>query len=162
MKWNLALILAAGIGMCGCNEPVVPSPASPAAAGTGSPNTLGIPPVGSGNSSSHVHVPSAGEIAAEKERHYASQLQTLQARDPQADAQAVIQRGERYFLCNAGRSATVPGLSAEVYAAVRDRCEVRCLDGVTDVLYGENHRRYLSAALAYSARWNAIMLAACR
>lgn len=106
--------------------------------------------------------PSAREISAQHERYFAEQLPLLQARNPEAEAQAAIANGERYFLCNAGRSSTVPGIEPAVYAQVRDRCETRCLDGVTDALYGANHRAYLSAALAYSARWNQVMLAACR
>lgn len=106
--------------------------------------------------------PSARDINAQHERYFAEQLPLLQARNPEAEAQAAIVKGERYFLCNAGRSSTVPGIAPEVYAQVRDRCETRCLEGVTDALYGANHRAYLSAALVYSARWNQVMLAVCR
>jgi hypothetical protein len=114
------------------------------------------------NPGGNVHIPSATEISAGKEQYYAQQLPVLQSKDPQADARAAIARGDRHFLCNAGRSATVPGLTAEAYAQVRDKCPTECLDGVTDALYGENHRRYLAVALDYSARWNAVMFNACR
>lgn len=116
------------------------------------------PPANNGN----IHVPSAAEISAGKEQYYARQLPVLLEKNPLADAQAAIARGERYFLCNAGRSITVPGIEPEVFAQVRANCPIQCLDGVTDALYGPNHQRYLQAALAYSARWNQTMLPACR
>lgn len=109
-----------------------------------------------------VHIPSAAEISNDKEQYYAAQLPLLQARNASADATASIQQGKRYFLCNAGRSATVPGVAAAVFAQVRNNCPIECLDGVTDALYGEHHRRYLAVALNYSAQWNQVMLAACR
>lgn len=108
------------------------------------------------------NIPGASASAADKERYFAEQLPILQARNPEADARAAIARGDRHFLCNAGRSDTVPGLNVGVYAQVRNNCPTRCMEGVTDALYGPNHNRYLQAALAYSARWNQTMLAACR
>lgn len=92
---------------------------------------------------------------------FVKKLSELQTKNPKQDAQASIARGERYFLCNAGRSRTVPGLTAEVYANVRERCPTQCLEGVTDAVYGENHAKYLSAALEYSAQWNQVMVNAC-
>lgn len=109
-----------------------------------------------------VHIPSAAEISGTQEQYYAAQLPLLQARNASAEATASIQQGKRYFLCNAGRSATVPGIAADVFAQVRDKCPTECLEGVTDAIYGENHRRYLTVALDYSAQWNRVMLAACR
>ncbi len=125
-----------------CHEPVVPD--------------SGTKPTGGG-----VHIPSASEISADKERYYAQQLPILQAKNPVADAQAALAKGERYFLCNAGRSTTVPGIAADAYAKASAHCQTQCLDGVTDAIYGENHRRYLAVALDYSARWNQTMLPTC-
>jgi hypothetical protein len=136
------LTLSCLAGLFGCNDSVV------------------SPPSGQGGSS--IHIPSASEIKARKEPYHAQQIAVLQAKDPQADARAAIARGDRHFLCNAGRSATVPGLTPEAYAQVRDKCPTECLDGVTDAIYGENHRHYLAVALDYSARWNAVMFNACR
>lgn len=140
MKQTL-LILSCLSGLFGCNDPVV------------------TPPV---HQSGGVHIPSASEISAGKDAHYAQQLPVLKAKNPEADARAAIANGDRHFLCNAGRSATVPGLTPEAYAQARDKCPTECLEGVTDAIYGENHRRYLAVALDYSARWNTVMLTACR
>lgn len=89
-------------------------------------------------------------------------LADLKNKNPEQDAQAAILRGERYLLCNAGRSRTVPGLTPEVYASISHRCPTQCLDGVTDALMGSHHAAYLGAALDYSATWNQVMAAACR
>lgn len=139
MKTACRLMLICASCLLGCHAPVEPQ-----------------------EEDSGVHVPSAHEIMARKEQYFAEQLPLLQARNPETDALAAIAKGERYFLCNAGRGSTVPGIAAEVFAQVGQHCPTRCLDGVTDALYGENHRRYLTAALDYSARWNQVMLEACR
>lgn len=110
----------------------------------------------------NVRIPSAADIAAGKEQYFVEQLALLQARNPEADAKASISKGKRHFLCNAGRGSSVPGIPPEVFAKVRDNCPTECLDGVTDALYGESHRRYLTVALDYSAKWNRVMLEACR
>lgn len=96
-----------------------------------------------------------------EDAQFVKKLSELQGKHPKQDAQAAMARGERYFLCNAGRSRSVPGLSAEVYAKVSERCPTQCLEGVTDAVYGENHAKYLSAALEYSAQWNQVMVNAC-
>lgn len=101
------------------------------------------------------------QTTSTEDAQFVKKLSELQTKNPKQDAQASIARGERYFLCNAGRSRTVPGLTAEVYANVRERCPTQCLEGVTDALYGENHAKYLSAALEYSAQWNQVMVNAC-
>ena len=144
MKPYFAALILCTTQLGACHEPVAP-------------DNAGKNPSNNGG----VHIPSAGEIAGNKDHYYAQQLPILQAKDPVADARAAIAKGELYFLCNAGRSATVPGVTAEVFASVKTICPTQCLDGVTDALYGENHSRYLSAALEYSARWNQTMLPAC-
>lgn len=101
------------------------------------------------------------QTTSTEDAQFVKKLSELQTKNPKQDAQASIARGERYFLCNAGRSRTVPGLTAEVYANVRERCPTQCLEGVTDAVYGENHAKYLSAALEYSAQWNQVMVNAC-
>ncbi|PID49412.1 MAG: hypothetical protein CR991_06620 [Proteobacteria bacterium] len=111
----------------------------------------------------NVRVPSASEIMANNDgdQAFIQKLKALQQRDPSQDARNAIAQGKRYFLCNAGRSKTVPGLNRDVYAKAQQHCPTRCLDGVTDALYGPHHSQYLSAALTYSARWNQVMLGAC-
>lgn len=101
------------------------------------------------------------QTTSAEDAQFVKKTSELQAKNPKQDAQAALARGERYFLCNAGRSRTVPGLTAEVYAKASERCPTQCLDGVTDALYGENHAKYLNAALEYSAQWNQVIVKAC-
>ena len=100
-------------------------------------------------------------VVANEDAQFVKMLGNLQTKNPKQDAQTAMASGERYFLCNAGRSRSVPGLTAEVYANARERCPTKCLDGVTDALLGENHAKYLEAALQYSAQWNQVMVTAC-
>ncbi len=146
MKSLWLTLVCSVIGLSACQEPVIADTAAkPAVKSTG-----------------EVHIPTAEEIAAKKERHFAEQLAALTTRNPEAEAQTALNNGERYLLCNAGRGAILPGLSAQQSTQARQVCAVQCLDGVTDAIYGENHRRYLTAALDFSARWNQVMVSACR
>lgn len=88
--------------------------------------------------------------------------QALKTKNPHTDAQAAIQRGERYFLCGIGRGVSVPGIPAATYQAVRHQCKTQCLEGVSDAVYGDHHLAYLETAQRYSASWNQTMLTACR
>jgi len=98
---------------------------------------------------------------ANEDSQFVRMLTELQSKNPKQDAQAAIAGGERHFLCGAGRSRSVPGLTADVYANARERCPTQCLEGVTDALLGANHAKYLDAALQYSAQWNQVMITAC-
>lgn len=93
---------------------------------------------------------------------FIQKLAQLSSKNPVTDAQSAIAAGKKYFLCNIGRSRTVPGLEADEYAGARENCATECLDGVTDAVLGDNHLRYLQAATAYSASWNKVMINVCR
>lgn len=93
---------------------------------------------------------------------FIAKLAELKDKNPVTDAQASIAGGERYFLCNIGRSRTVPGLDEATYQQASQNCETRCLDGVTDAVLGDNHLRYLQTAVTYSTSWNKVMINVCR
>ena len=100
--------------------------------------------------------------ASSHDSQYQNMLEKLRRKNPAENARSAISNGNRFFLCNAGRSSTVPGLTPETYQQVQANCPTKCLEGVTDALHGSNHGQYISAALAYSATWNQTMLPACR
>lgn len=102
------------------------------------------------------------EEHAYSDEAFISKLAKLQSKDPVTDAQNSISAGEQYFLCNVGRSRTVPGLDETTYQQAQQNCETRCLEGVTDAVLGDNHLRYLQAAVTYSASWNKVMINVCR
>lgn len=96
------------------------------------------------------------------DEQFIAKHQALKAKNPQTDVQAAIQRGERYFLCGIGRGVSVPGIPAASFQAARTNCPTRCLDGVSDAIYGQHHLAYLETAQRYSAVWNQTMLTVCR
>lgn len=93
---------------------------------------------------------------------YMQKLEQLNRKNPVNDAQQAIANGKKYFLCNAGRSRTVPGLELEQYTSARQNCPTQCLDGVTDAVLSDNHLRYLQTAITYSASWNKVMINVCQ
>lgn len=105
--------------------------------------------------------PSVTSTANQQDEQFIPKLAALKTLNPVADAQQAISTDKHYFLCNVGRSATVPGLTPDVYNAAKNNCPTRCLDGVTDAIYGRNHAKYLGAAIAYSASWNQVMINVC-
>lgn len=106
--------------------------------------------------------PDTQSTATSHDSQFIAMLSKLRSKNPVENARSAISTGQPFFLCNAGRSSTVPGLNSEDYQAVQANCPTKCLEGVTDALHGPNHAQYLSAALDYSAKWNQTMLSACR
>lgn len=97
----------------------------------------------------------------QQDEQFVKKLAALKQRDPVTDAQQAIRDGKPHFLCNIGRSSTVPGLTPETYSVARDHCPTQCLDGVSDAIYGRNHAQYLSVAVTYSASWNQVVIDVC-
>ena len=100
--------------------------------------------------------------SSQHENQYIDMLARLKEKDPQHNAREAILKGQRFFLCQAGRSSTVPGLGPMVYQSLKTNCPTKCLEGVTDTLQGKNHRRYSQAAQEYATRWNQVMATACQ
>lgn len=103
----------------------------------------------------------AASSGLQQDEQFVKKLAVLKQRDPVADAQQAIKEGKPHFLCNIGRSSTVPGLTPETYSVARNHCPTQCLDGVSDAIYGRNHAQYLSVAVAYSASWNQVVIDVC-
>ena len=103
----------------------------------------------------------AASSGPQQDEQFVNKLAALKQRDPVTDAQQAIKDGKPHFLCNIGRSSTVPGLTPETYSVARNHCPTQCLDGVSDAIYGRNHAQYLSIAVAYSASWNQVVIEAC-
>jgi len=108
------------------------------------------------------HSPAEPAHVTNQDERFIARHKALKTKNPHADVQTAIQRGERYFLCGIGRGASVPGIPAAAYQAVRNNCPTRCLEGVSDAIYGQHHLAYLETAERYSSIWNQTMLTACR
>ena len=103
----------------------------------------------------------ATSSGVQQDEQFVKKLAALKQRDPITDAQQAIKAGKPHFLCNIGRSSTVPGLTPETYSVARNHCPTQCLEGVSDAIYGRNHAQYLSVAVAYSASWNQVVIDVC-
>jgi len=103
---------------------------------------------------------SASSISA-KDREYADLLVVLSQRDPMAEARRDIASGQRnvmgYYAGRAGLK--IPGLTPQQQAA--QRCSLKTLDGLGDVIYGENHLKYRVALRRFAKAYNIAMIPAC-
>ena len=96
-----------------------------------------------------------------KDQKFAELLQALENRNPNTEAQQAINNGIPNVLgYYSGRGGLkVPGLTSEQQA--NQRCKLNTIDGLGDVIYGENHMRYRIAIRAFAKTYNSNMLAAC-
>lgn len=96
-----------------------------------------------------------------RDNEYANLLQGLSQRNPEAEAQQALTRGERSILgYYAGRAGLkLPGLTPQQQA--NQRCTLKTLDGLGDVIYGENHLKYRVALRRFAKRYNIAMMPAC-
>ena len=96
-----------------------------------------------------------------RDGEYADLLIGLSQKSPVLDAQQAMARGERNVLgYYAGRAGLkVPGLTPQQQAS--QRCALKTLDGLGDVIYGENHLKYRVALRKYAKAYNIAMIPAC-
>lgn len=96
-----------------------------------------------------------------EDQKYASDLAELSQRNPQLEAQQAISRGDHFILgYYSGRAGLkTPGLSSEQQAS--QRCKVTTVEGLGDVIYGENHLKYRIAMRNFAKAFNTSMLGVC-
>ncbi|MCW8830923.1 MAG: hypothetical protein OQK32_05305 [Gammaproteobacteria bacterium] len=82
-------------------------------------------------------------------------------RDPEADAQAAIEKGDLRLLGFAGRNTTISGVSAEDRQPAMDACGVRLMEGFGDVLRSQEELQARQLAYKYAIRYNTVVLAKC-
>ena len=101
------------------------------------------------------------ENITSKDMEYVSLLQGLSQRNPEQEAQQAAARGEMNILgYYAGRGGLkLPGLTPEQQAV--QKCTLKTLDGLGDVIYGDNHLKYRVAMRKFAGRYNLAMLSAC-
>lgn len=87
--------------------------------------------------------------------------QQFENRDPEADAQAAIEKGDLRLLGFALRATSVPGVAAADRQAALDVCGVRLLEGFGDVLRKGQDMTARRLAHAYATRYNLVMVKAC-
>ncbi|PWQ94663.1 hypothetical protein [Leucothrix arctica] len=105
--------------------------------------------------------PKALSNTESKDQQFAELLQALENRNPNTEAQQAIRNGTPNVLgYYSGRGGLkVPGLTSEQQAS--QRCKLNTIDGLGDVIYGENHMKYRIAIRAFAKTYNSNMLAVC-
>jgi len=98
-------------------------------------------------------------IKKQEEQKYAQLLTTLKAKNATQDAQQAIARGDLQILgYQAGRGGLkTPGINTQ-----QNRCKVTIMDGMGDMIFGQNHMNYRIALTQYMNRYNQIMLPYCQ
>jgi len=96
-----------------------------------------------------------------KDQQFAEELQKLEKRNANAEAQQAIASGNPsvigYYSGRAGLK--VSGFTEQQQAA--QRCKVTPIDNMGDVIYGTNHLKYRIAMRNFATAYNSKMLAAC-
>ena len=81
-------------------------------------------------------------------------LEALNQRNPAAEAQQAITRGDKavmgYYAGRAGLK--IPGFDYQEQSA--NTCSLKTLDGLGDVIYGENHLKYRVALRNFARQYN--------
>ena len=98
---------------------------------------------------------------ATKDQKFAELLQALESRNPNTEAQQAIRNGTPNVLgYYSGRGGLkVPGMTTEQQA--NQRCKLNTIDGLGDVIFGENHMKYRIAIRAFAKTYNSNMIAVC-
>jgi ribosomal protein L35AE/L33A len=98
-------------------------------------------------------------IKQREEQQFAQMLVSLQQRNAIQEARAAISRGDYYVMgYNTGRGGQViPGVVVR-----QNRCRVQLMDGMGDMIYGDNHMKYRIAAKRFANQFNQQMLPYCR
>lgn len=96
-----------------------------------------------------------------EDQKYANDLDNLSKRNPQLEAQQAISRGDHFLLgYYSGRAGLkIPGLTSEQQTS--QRCRVTTVDGLGDVIYGENHLKYRIAMRNFAKAFNTNMISVC-
>ncbi len=106
---------------------------------------------------------SVDNIKQDREQIYAQKLAALKILSPIQDAQRAVAADGYYFLAyQTGRGGLLktPGLTQQ--QSSNKRCGIQMLDGMGDVIYGDNHLQYRKAIRDYAYQFNKTMFSFCR
>ena len=116
------------------------------------------PPVQMNNSKSHSQ-PTGN--TADKDLYYMNLLEALEQRNAVAEAKQAIASNQYqlmgYYSGRAGLK--VPGIDSSQQPNAR--CQLNVIDGMGDVIYGENHMKYRIAMRKFATAFNTEMRAVC-
>lgn len=116
-------------------------------------------PDSSGSSDEQTQSADIASIKQREEQRYQVLLAELNQRDPVAEANAAISRGDlRMLAYQAGRGGiTLPGFPGETAG-----CGVILLDGMGDVIFGKQHLQYRVALRRFATQYNQLVYPHCK
>ena len=82
-------------------------------------------------------------------------------KDPVADAQAAIEKGDLRLLGFATRVTSVPGINKAIRKSAIEACGVRLIKGFGDVIRSEAELSAMQLASRYAKRYNAVIVETC-
>ena len=100
--------------------------------------------------------------SAEKIDPYVQKLQWLDTADPQADAQQAVKQNDLRLLGLANRSVSIPGIQADEVLLYEQSCGVQLIEGISDVVRGDEHLRLMQKARSYALQYNSIIKTHCK
>lgn len=100
-------------------------------------------------------------IAAPDSSDPAELIAWINTADPENDALAAIDDGDHRLIALALRSANIPGIDAKSTQKYIDRCGVKMMPGVDDIIRSEDDLRYLTLAREYTLVYNKAILGNC-
>lgn len=101
----------------------------------------------------------SGDMNAMNE--YVQKLQWLDAADPIADARQAMKKGDYRLMAIAQRAIRIPAIDRTKYAQAEKKCGIHVMDGVTDFITSDEHRRLMKLARSYARQYNEILRTYC-
>jgi len=89
------------------------------------------------------------------------QLAWLHNANPQADAQAALEKNDYRFMAMALRGVVIPGVEQSRSLQIELRCGVIMMEGVSDTVRGEKQLGLMKQAHEYAAKYNTVILQRC-
>jgi hypothetical protein len=96
--------------------------------------------------------------AAEPEADFVKQLQWVEKADPIGDARKAVDRGEFALLGLDGYTGTIPGIEDSKKFELRKQYGLRLIEGTSDIVQGEEHKRLQGLAIEYAKNYNLYLL----
>lgn len=84
-------------------------------------------------------------------------LSCLNLESPQKDVDRNINNGDLRFICVCGFACYTPGVQKDDLLLTK-KYGVRCLDGTSDAIEGEEHGKLIEMARQYAEQYNMVLL----
>lgn len=96
-----------------------------------------------------------------EERKSVASLAWLKQANVEQDVESALAKNDHRLLVMAGRPPSLPGVPPELASKAKTVCDVRYLEGSTDVIQGDIHLKLIQAAYDYAAAYNQELIKHC-